>query len=153
MFLRDIKNKYYHLKRHYMKKQTIKKKKDSQEIIMDLPEVKDIPGQENVRPPRLREMEDTTISSADEEGDALFDEDELSEQESNVTNNERAMLEDAAEYNSSDDEEELKKAVVDDLDEDDEPLNEETNYKDLGASDLDIPDDFEDDEDEELGKK
>src|SRR5206468_11809336 len=44
-----------------------------EETTIDMPEVKDIPGQEHVRAPRVREMEDTTISSADEEGAGLLD--------------------------------------------------------------------------------
>jgi hypothetical protein len=45
------------------------------EAILDLPEVKDIPGQEFVQAPPLGMMADTTISSADEEGEGLFDDD------------------------------------------------------------------------------
>ena len=40
---------------------------------MDLPDVEDIPGQEHVQAPRLGELADTTIASADEEGDDVFD--------------------------------------------------------------------------------
>jgi hypothetical protein len=52
-----------------------KAKLQPDDAILDLPEVKDIPGQEFVRPPDLHEMADTTISSDDEEGIGLFDED------------------------------------------------------------------------------
>src|SRR6478752_1468939 len=45
----------------------------SEETVIDMPEVKDIPGQEHVRVPRMREMEDITISSADEEGEGFLD--------------------------------------------------------------------------------
>ena len=38
-----------------------------EESTMDLPDVKDIPGQEHVTVPPLGEMSDTTASSADEE--------------------------------------------------------------------------------------
>lgn len=41
-----------------------------------MPDVKDIPGQENVHVPELREMADTTISSDDEEGVGIFGEDD-----------------------------------------------------------------------------
>ena len=44
-----------------------------EEFIIDMPEVKDIPGQEHIHPPVIREMQDTTISSADEEGDGILD--------------------------------------------------------------------------------
>lgn len=43
---------------------------------IDLPEVKDIPGQENVHVPPLGELADTTISSDDEEGKGIFDDDQ-----------------------------------------------------------------------------
>ncbi len=45
------------------------------EAILDLPDVADIPGQEFVHVAPLGELADTTISSADEEGDGLFDDD------------------------------------------------------------------------------
>ncbi|MES2648690.1 MAG: hypothetical protein V4717_17570 [Bacteroidota bacterium] len=45
----------------------------SETTIMDLPEVKDIPGQENITVMPLGELADTTISSADEEGAGLLD--------------------------------------------------------------------------------
>lgn len=44
------------------------------EAILDLPDVKDIPGQEFVHVPDLKEMADTTISSDDEEGVGIFGE-------------------------------------------------------------------------------
>ena len=53
-----------------------KAKLQPEETTIDLPEVKDIPGQENVHVPELREMADTTISSDDEEGVGIFGEDE-----------------------------------------------------------------------------
>jgi len=53
-----------------------KAKMQPEETILNIPDVKDIPGQENIHVPELREMADTTISSDDEEGVGLFDEDE-----------------------------------------------------------------------------
>lgn len=50
-----------------------KEKEENKIITIDMPEVKDIPGQENIRPPKINEMADTTISSADEEGEGLLD--------------------------------------------------------------------------------
>jgi hypothetical protein len=44
-----------------------------EETILDLPDVSDIPGQEHVQAPPLGALADTTISSADEEGEGLFD--------------------------------------------------------------------------------
>ena len=46
-----------------------------EQTTIDLPEVKDIPGQEFVHTAPLGELADTTISSADEEGEGLFDDD------------------------------------------------------------------------------
>lgn len=47
----------------------------AEETTIDLPEVKDIPGQEFVHTAPLGMLADTTISSADEEGDGIFDDD------------------------------------------------------------------------------
>lgn len=44
-----------------------------EEVILDLPDVSDIPGQEFIHPPALGELADTTIASDDEEGVGLFD--------------------------------------------------------------------------------
>src|SRR4051812_1731064 len=51
-----------------------RKKLQPEETTIDLPDVSDIPGQENVTVPAMGEMADTTISSADEEGDEIFEE-------------------------------------------------------------------------------
>lgn len=48
----------------------------SETAVLDLPEVKDIPGQEHIRVMPFGEMADTTISSADEEGAGILDFDE-----------------------------------------------------------------------------
>lgn len=45
-----------------------------EEATIDLPEVKDIPGQEFVHTAPMGMLSDTTISSEDEEGEGLFDE-------------------------------------------------------------------------------
>ena len=44
------------------------KRLEPEETYIDLPDVKDIPGQEFVHAPPLGELGDTTISSEDEEG-------------------------------------------------------------------------------------
>lgn len=60
----------------------------SETAIMDLPEVKDIPGQENIEPMPLGELADTTISSDDEEGVGILDfEDEDDEADINASEN------------------------------------------------------------------
>ena len=53
-----------------------KAKLEPEETTIDLPDVKDIPGQENIHVPDIREMADTTISSDDEEGVGVFGDDE-----------------------------------------------------------------------------
>jgi hypothetical protein len=121
--------------------------------LIEMPDVDDIPGQENVKPPHLSEFEDTTASSADEEGGQIWDDKLVSDDDINVSEEERNLLRKAANYDSEEGEEELKKAIPDTKDEDGDELNEKFSYKDLSAQDLDIPDEYEDDKDEELGKK
>jgi hypothetical protein len=123
-----------------------------EETTMDLPEVKDIPGQEHVRPMPPGEMADTTISSADEEGKGIIglndEEDELSK-ETNVTPEEKELLRQSSVSMSSRDDEQLRKAALDNVDEDGEPLNEKV---DQSGNDLDVPGTEEDnntDDDEE----
>ena len=48
------------------------KKLEAEETFIDLPDVKDIPGQEFVHAPPLGALADTTISSDGEEGTGLF---------------------------------------------------------------------------------
>jgi hypothetical protein len=49
---------------------------DSGTFTIDLPDVKDIPGQEFIHPLPLGEIADTTISSDDEEGIGILDDEE-----------------------------------------------------------------------------
>lgn len=49
---------------------------EEEEVILDLPDVSDIPGQENIVPPKMGMFADTTISSDGEEGADVFDEDD-----------------------------------------------------------------------------
>ena len=120
---------------------------------LDLPDVKDIPGQEHVRPLPAGEMADTTISSADEEGAGILDteeDDEISQQlDSNVTKDERELLEESEDSMGTTDDQLLKQAKVDSTDEDGTPLNENV---DQSGSDLDVPGSEDDDEAEELGE-
>jgi hypothetical protein len=132
------------------------KPENNKEIKIDMPEVKDIPGQEHVRPPRIREMEDTTASSAGEEGEGILDdlneEDSLDidQTESNVTRTEKRLLKEA-DRPISDETKDVKRAMVDKTD-GEEKLNEEGDSFDMGE-DLDIPGSELDDEDEELGEE
>ena len=132
------------------------KQPDDKSIIIDMPEVKDIPGQEHVRPPRMREMEDTTASSDDEEGKGILDDlnkddDEIiTDDESNVTRTEKQLLARA----DRPVEKETKNVNATRLDKTDgeDPLNESSNTWDMGE-DLDVPGAELDDENEELGEE
>lgn len=116
---------------------------------IDLPDVKDIPGQEHIRPPKLKEFRDTTISSSDEEGDNIFNEDEeLLDEDSNITPEELELLDDAGE--SDTDDKRIRKTRLDEVDDDGDPLNEESEP---GGDDLDVPGSEDDDADEAIGEE
>lgn len=129
-----------------------KKQLQPDEATLDLPEVKDIPGQEHVRPFLPGEMADTTISSADEEGNKLLDTDEdiLADNGTNVTNIERDLLQRSSESMSTADDEQLNLATLDNTDEDGTPLNEKVN---MSGSDLDVPGAEDDDANEKIGEE
>jgi hypothetical protein len=130
-----------------------KKNLQPDEAILDLPDVKDIPGQEFVHVPRLKEMADTTISSDDEEGVGIFgenDEDDgLNSTDADVTEEEKKALE-RTEDTDSEDNEDLFRAELDDTDFDGEKLNENI---DVSGDDLDVPGEEADDADEEIGEE
>lgn len=137
----------------------MKKRKpaDNKEIKIDMPEVKDIPGQEHVRPPRMREMEDTTSSSAGEEGEGILDDLnkdddslDIDDTQTNVTRMEKKLLKEA-DRPLSDETKDIKRAAVDKTDGEDK-LNEEGDLLDMGE-DLDVPGSELDDEDEEVGEE
>jgi hypothetical protein len=87
-----------------------REKLSSEESYIDLPDVKDIPGQEFVNAPPLGALGDTTISSDDEEGRGVFgrENDDVLESGANfnVSRDERVALEDT-EYMPSADENNL----------------------------------------------
>ncbi|HET6721315.1 MAG TPA: hypothetical protein VFH07_01140 [Chitinophagaceae bacterium] len=129
-----------------------KKQLEPDEATLDLPEVKDIPGQEHVRPFLPGEMADTTISSADEEANELLDIDEdiLSDNETNVTIAEKDLLRRSSESMSTADDQQLNYATLDNTDDEGTPLNEKVN---LSGSDLDVPGSEEDDANEKIGEE
>jgi len=104
--------------------------------VMDMPSVKDIPGQEHIRPMPPGEMADTTISSADEEGEGLLDnldeeddeeddEDELDMDEELTIGEDEIVLDDEEAMDEEvtlDDEEAMDEEVI--LD-DEEAIDEE----------------------------
>lgn len=128
------------------------------EATLDLPEVKDIPGQEHVHVPRMREFQDTTISSDDEEGASILDtpedEDIVADRgTNNVSAEEAALLQDAADYNSDEDDKIIKASALDSTDEDGDPLNERGFRNAYSGKDLDVPGSEDDDLEEEIGEE
>jgi len=126
-----------------------------EETIFELPEVKDILGQEHIHVLPLGELKDTTISSDDEEGKGLFNEedDELISTESsgtNVTKDETELLANAADTMPTEDQMALQQAQLDQEDSEGEALNESV---DLSGSDLDVPGSEDDDANEEIGEE
>jgi len=114
----------------------------NEETFIDLPDVKDIPGQEFVHAPPLGALGDTTIASDDEEGVGVFDrddsEDPTSGTEGDVGRDERRALEDT-EYLPTQDENNLRDARLDAVDFQGTPLNEKSFGEERSGRDLDIP--------------
>jgi hypothetical protein len=129
-----------------------KKLLEPDEATLDLPEVKDIPGQEHVRPLPAGEMADTTISSADEEANDLLDTDEdiILDNTLNVTNTERDLLQRSTESMATGDDEQLKIAELDKTDADGTMLNEKVDHS---GNDLDVPGSEDDDANEKVGEE
>ena len=123
----------------------------------DLPEVSDIPGQENIVPAPFGELRDVTMSSSDEEGDELFKDDiddEIDQQNnSNVSAQEKNDLRVAANDMPTQDDMNLRSAALDNADEDGTPLNEGSFKNNVSATDLDVPGASDDDDDEEIGEE
>ena len=120
-----------------------REKLQPEETTIDLPDVKDIPGQEFVHVPNIGEMADTTASSDDEEGRGVFDQDDSEDltpgNEADVTREEREALRDTT-YMPTRDEDRLRRARMDNVDFQGEPLNEESfgEGQSLSGADLDI---------------
>ncbi len=125
---------------------------DNKETRINLPDVKDIPGQEHIHPPKMKAMMDSTAASDDEEGKSVFDKDgdDLGG-EDNVTSVERKLLEES-DRPVTDEDRDLEEMALDNTDEDGEPLDEGGNALDMGE-DLDVPGSELDDDDEELGEE
>lgn len=113
---------------------------------INMPDVKDIPGQEHVRPPKMKSFGDTTISSSDEE-------DIVADRDNNVSPAEKKLLSRAGTSGYTEDEQQLLKARLDNTDEDGELLNEGGFGEDLSGDDLDIPGAEDDDTDEAIGEE
>lgn len=116
----------------------------AEETTIDLPDVKDIPGQEFVNVPAIGEMADTTISSADEEGEGVFGDDKgvdtaPGSTDFDVRPDELEALRDTT-YMPTRDEDRLRRARMDNVDFQGEPLNEGSfgEGQMLSGADLDI---------------
>jgi hypothetical protein len=116
----------------------------AEETVIDLPDVKDIPGQEFVNVPAIGEMADTTISSADEEGEGVFGPDDRvtaapGSADFDVQPDELEALRDTT-YMPTRDEDRLRQARMDNVDFQGEPLNEGSfgEGQSLSGADLDI---------------
>jgi hypothetical protein len=115
-----------------------------EEVILDLPDVSDIPGQENIHVPPLGALADTTISSDDEEGVGLFgddDEDEDTEpimgNDADVSEDERGVLAKADEDMPTVDDSRLRQAELDHTDDEGDALNEGSLATSVSGADLD----------------
>lgn len=118
-----------------------------------LPDVEDIPGQENITPAPLGELADTTISSDDEEGISngqnLLEDDEddleiVMGTEADVTDEDLVLLGDKDKDMDMGDDELTRTEGLDDTDFDGDPLNEAASDTDSTGDDLDIPEADED---------
>jgi hypothetical protein len=127
-------------------------------ITMDMPEVKDIPGQEHVKPPQFQEMQDVTISSADEEGEGILDDLNTDDQTiianyADVTKEEKKLLKKSAGHQPTDETKDFNEMALDDKDNDGELLNEKGIKQDRSGEDLDTPGADLDDDDENIGEE
>ena len=123
------------------------------EVTLDLPELKDIPGASRLGKNASLLPGDTTISSADEEGEGLLDDDadELSDEinmanESDVTATEKKILRDSFDP-PYDTDLPVHSISLDQKDDEGDSLNESGMERDLFGEDLD--DNLVKDEDEE----
>lgn len=123
---------------------------------INLPDVEDIPGQENFIPIVRDLNENTTITSADEEGDSILenhDDDVINENSgSNVTEMEKQDLQKAS-NNLGGDDRALRRAALQSTDEDGTPLNEGSFDKNISPDDLDVPGAALNDENEKIGEE
>ena len=128
---------------------------------IDMPDVSDIPGQENIVVPGLGEMADTTISSADEEADEIWmeeidtDDDALmpADAGSTVSQKEKDTLSRTEMDVPSEDNTNLRHAALDSYDEEGELLNEESGATDVSGRDIDTTIVMNDDANENIGEE
>ena len=135
-------------------------KMKSETFVIDLPDVSDIPGQENIVVPNIGEMQDITISSDDEEGLGLFDDDEGDEDtdlvmgnEADVSATERTLLRRADEDMPVEDDPRLRQAELDKTDAEGDLLNEGSLATSVSGADLDMAGTDADDPMEAIGEE
>jgi hypothetical protein len=134
-----------------------KKKLKQDKGSLDLPDARDIPGQEHIHVAPLGELADTTISSDDEEGVGVFEDDMEDEtlivmgSEDDIPKDDKIMLESLDNLDAThEDDESLSRGMPDNVDDDGDELNERIN---VSGSDLDTAIVDEDDADEEIGEE
>jgi hypothetical protein len=136
-----------------------KQEQQEDHITMNMPEVKDIPGQEHVKVPQFREMQDTTISSSDEEGEGILDdlntdkESLANEDTADVSRQEKKLLKKSAGPQPTEETADFNKLALDERDNDGELLNEKSIRSDRNGEDLDVPGAELDDDDENIGEE
>lgn len=115
---------------------------------LDLPDASEIEGNRGIgsRPPVA------TVSSSDEEGGDVFNEENPDSGGSNVSEEEQDDLRTAANDMPGDDET-LREAGLDDEDEDGTRLNEDSFEENISPDDLDVPGTGLDDSDENIGEE
>ena len=124
---------------------------------LDLPDTREIPGQEHIHVAPLGELADTTISSDDEEGIGVFENDTDDEtiivmgSEDDIPKEDKAALETMDNMDVSEhDDAILVRGLPDDRDAEGDELNEKIN---VSGSDLDTAIVDEDDADENIGEE
>ncbi|MCW3106775.1 MAG: hypothetical protein JWQ09_1281 [Segetibacter sp.] len=134
-------------------------KMKTETVIIDLPDVSDIPGQENIVVPVIGEMADTTISSDDEEGLGLFGDDDKDEDtalvmgnEADITSTEKTLLK-RADEDMPDEDPLLRQAELDKTDNEGDTLNEGSLATDVSGGDLDMSGVDSDDKMEAIGEE
>jgi len=128
-------------------------------VTIDMPEVHDIPGQENIEVPNIREMQDVTISSEDEEAEELLSELNTREEGNDRDNNDNVSVEEerllrrSAGHPETPESKDYKAMSLDTRDDDNEALNEKASNNDRFGEDLDVPGAELDNEDEDNGEE
>ena len=128
---------------------------------IDMPDVSDIPGQENITVPNLGEISDTTIEGSDEEGDEIWDEDidtdddalMPADEDSTVLKEEKDTLMRTEMDVPTEDNTNLRSAALDDYDNEGDPLNEASGATDVSGKDLDTTVVMNDDAMEDIGEE